>query len=338
MDGVHSKKIQAYLERHKSRKKKRPKKELTPEDILQLKRKAGKASAKKRAEKGRRTQHKRAMERKREQRRIKKLEQLQREKVLRKEKKVKERLHRKEIEKRRRKNAKKQAKRMMGNTYARIHYYIYLAHNGKINRSRSLVGKYRTYEKLAIDIERLKKENESVVFEMQYAVAKKTANPNKYEYIVCRRKFPDETDTVANAFFRNEYGRFVEHKLSKDNLDLYIIDKFEKKVEDTFWVYGYDPIRDRKTFLWIYENIANARFDSMYDMKRVYLYKNKIIFCNDNEKVDVVSCKCPADAIRFYNMMSSYCKGKRHLFVGKITNRSLLKDYIENLLAGASTI
>lgn len=330
-----NKKIAEYIERRKNRKKKSEKPKHTPEEIIELRRKAGRASARKRVLKGVHASHRVAAAKKRERDRLKEKEKLARKKARQKElakvRKEKEKLRQREIAKRARKNAKKLSKKMVGNTLARRRFFIYEAHNGKIDKKRGLVGKYTTFEKAKMAIEQLKKENESVIFERRYTLKDKMAKKAKNEYIVFRKKFPDETEVVANAFFRNEYGRYVEHKLSAES-NFYIIDKIEKKIEDTFWVFGYHPNTDRKTFLWVYENIFSSGFEGIYDIKRVFLYHNKIVVVNDSGNSELIICKCYADAIRFYNMMRSYCKSRRYLFMGNVTAKSALRPMLEEII------
>ena len=308
--------------------KKKEKRKLTYEELIELKRKAGKASARKRAEKGRRTQHRQAVERRREREK----ELLAKKKAKQKEnakiKKEKEKLKAREKAKRKRKYAKKLSKKMMGNTLGRRRFFIYESHNGKIDAKLGLVGKYTTYEKASLVIEKLKEGNEKVIFERRFNLVNKMARKSRDEYIVVQRKFPDEDTVLSNSFFRNEYGRYVEHKLNKGE-DLYIIDKFERRIEDTFWVFGYDHHTDRKTFLWIYENLFLDGFESIYDMKRVFLYHNRILILNDAGKAELIMCKCCADAIRFYNLMQGYCKSKKFIFMGNVTAKSALRPMVE---------
>ena len=65
---------------------------------------------------------------------------------------------------------------------------------------------------------------------------------------------------------RNEYGKLVEQNLNIDGW--VVIDKYRYNIEETFWVWGYKNKNDRKTFLWIYENIILSNIISSYDFKR----------------------------------------------------------------------
>ena len=104
------------------------------------------------------------------------------------------------------------------------------------------------------------------------------------EYILIEKN-EDKTSTLL----RNEYGKFVEQTTNKNGW--IIIDKFRYKREEEFWVYGYNSKNDRKTFLWIYNNLIISDLYDNLDFKRIFLYKNKIVIKNDANEIDLVLCK-----------------------------------------------
>ena len=98
-----------------------------------------------------------------------------------------------------------------------------------------------------------------------------------------------------------------------------MLDKFPYDVEETFWVYGHDPLRGRKTFRWIYDNIVLAGIETAYDIKRVMLYKNKVVVKDDAGNLDIVFCKTVGDGIRFYNLLGEWTardKVRQVMFLG----------------------
>ena len=84
----------------------------------------------------------------------------------------------------------------------------------------------------------------------------------------------------------------------------------------------------------MYDNILNEGFSSSYDMKRIYLYHNKVVFCNDRNEIDIVICKTASDASRFYAILQKYCKKGPYLFMGVVTTKSALCEPLEKLLVG----
>jgi hypothetical protein len=335
-----SKKTLEYIERYKERKekkrhRKRGKRKKTPEQMKAIRQKnmakamdiARKRSIAVRKEK--------AAQRRKE----KELEKKKVQKLKEQEKRKAQRVKQRAIEKRRKEIHKKMAK--IGNeSYNkclkpymlknRKHFYVYFSKNGIIDNKIGVVGRYASFDELNDAMKLLQKKNEMVVFPQKHILNGKTVTPVNYEYVVFRRKYADEDEEVQNAYLKNELGRFVEHKSENMPDDYYVFDKIPANIEETFWVYGYDSVSDRKTFEWIYENIFFNGFNDGYDMKRVYLFKNKIVLCNDNEDIDLIILKCLKDAVSFYNTMLKYINSGKFIFMGNIELGSKLKPWVED--------
>jgi len=187
-------------------------------------------------------------------------------------------------------------------------YKIISCKNGKQNK---LVGKYRDIKEAYAVFDELKEESKKVVFPMSFTGCEELKNSID-EYILI-----EKSETKESSMLRNEYGVIVEHKT---NLDGWVIlDKFRYAREETFWVWGYSNNRDRKTFMWIFENLILDSFDNVYDYKRVCTYKNKVVIKSDDGYMDIVFCKSMEDAVRFYNLLEKHSKKnklKRMLFIG----------------------
>ena len=126
------------------------------------------------------------------------------------------------------------------------------------------------------------------------------------EYVILKRNKGSEEVPLL----RNDYGKLVEHRTNTDKW--VIFDKFRYQVEETFWVYGYDPRTDRKTFIWIYDNLLVGKIANKYDYKRVIEYKNKLIVKDDSGDMDIVICKNRSDAIRLYNKLQEKATSDRY--------------------------
>ena len=75
---------------------------------------------------------------------------------------------------------------------------------------------------------------------------------------------------------RNEYGKLVTIETNSDTWIVY--DRFPHLVEETFWVYGYNPKNDRKDCKWIMEHIIEDYIYDVYSILQIFLYNNKMIF------------------------------------------------------------
>ena len=181
-------------------------------------------------------------------------------------------------------------------------YKVVSCRNGKRN---GYYGKYVTSKDAYRAVNLLLEASKQVVF------PKKVVNSSGYresydEYLILKRNKGSET----NPLLRNDYGKLVEHKTNTEKW--VVFDKFRYYVEETFWVYGYDPKTDRKTFTWIYDNILVGKITNRYDYKRVMLYANKVIIKDDYAEMDLIICKNRSDAIRFYNMLQEKATNDKH--------------------------
>lgn len=194
--------------------------------------------------------------------------------------------------------------------------------NGKQNK---FIGKYRTSEEAYEVFNKLKNSDKNIIFPRNIKGDTHIKNSID-EYILI-----EKTDTKSNLL-RNEYGKLVEQNLNKEGW--IIIDKFRYEIEETFWVWGYSN-RDRKTFLWIYNNVLLSSISSVYDFKRILIYKNKIVIKDDNNKIDIIFCKSESDAVRFYNKLEEFIKKdkiKQVVFIGDYSELTPKRKILENEL------
>lgn len=208
-------------------------------------------------------------------------------------------------------------------------YKVVSCHNGKQD---GYFGAFVKVEDAYGEVEKMLEESKNVVFPVQVQITDKIISPRDEYLILEKDRFGDKDAPLL----RNEYGKLVRQETNSDTW--IILDKFPYEVEETFWVYGYDPVRGRKTFEWIYYNIIIGNIETSYDIKRVMLYKNKIVIKDDAGNLDIVFCKTVGDAIRFYNLLSDWVmqkKMKKHIFMlGNYSEigdkrRSLEKELIE---------
>ena len=189
-------------------------------------------------------------------------------------------------------------------------YKVVSCHNGRQNE---YVGAYVSVEEAYEMVERLLEERKGVVFPARVSIGE-TIESCRDEYLILEK---DRYGDKEAPLLRNEYGKLVRQETNSDTW--VILDKFPYEVEETFWVYGYDPVRDRKTFGWIYHNILLAGIETKFDIKRVMLYKNKVVIKDDAGNLDIVFCKTIGDGIRFYNLLSETVakeKLKQVMFLG----------------------
>ena len=344
--------------RYREKKREMKNRKKTPEEILELKREGGRKSMaimrersikvrKKKArenakirehqkeiERRKRQRHKEALKRQKEK---KLLKQKERERIAREKLREKERLKlvakkQREKERAKKKLAVKRAKQMTGNDYATLPYIVFFAHNKKFSKKRSLtIGKYKTIDEAKNKIKECLAEDAKIVFERQYSTYTDMENIVIDEYLLCRKYYPkSDKKEPGEAWLKNQYGKLVPHKISGLE-NVFIIDKFPTKREETVYVVGYDRLKDRKSFLWVCENLMYGDLENN-DLRRIYLYKNKIIIRDDDDTIEIIVLKKIDDAIRFYNLLQKYCKGSRFLYMGSVTTNSAMWSKLEELI------
>lgn len=169
--------------------------------------------------------------------------------------------------------------------------------NGKQNGH---IGQYHDYTEAHAKFQELEKMNSEIIFPRKYINSSEMLS-SKDEYLMLEKnRFGDKQDGLV----RNEYGKYIVTKII--NSEKWIVrDKMKRLVEETFWVYGFDPKLDRKTFSWIYDNLfIEPTINNRYNVVRFLVYKNKLIVRYDDREMAIVLCKNMSDAIRMYNMLS----------------------------------
>ena len=262
---------------------------------------------------------------------IKKLLEIEAERKKRREEKARIKAEKEKMKKEERKKAR--SKRLLKKRNA--HYYakrkaareeyhksmgdekgtfsIYLMKDGK----RTKFFGYRRYKVAALQLyhEILQKNNEAVQFPQKYVKSSKKIKKHVYELVLVKKL--DEDDTDNTTLLRNKDGKFIENYLV-DAPSHKILDKNEWLIEETFHVYGFDPIRERKNFDYIYNNII-LKNTSIYS--RILVYNNKLIHHYDDD-FDMVICKSPSQAVELYDMIEKMIDTKKIptiFFMGKIS-------------------
>lgn len=157
---------------------------------------------------------------------------------------------------------------------------------------------------------------------------KKDYIPIKYEILFAKHINP-ETDSGMRAI-RNSQGKLVEHKVVDCNQA--ILAKEEWYIPETFVVYGYDPVHDKKTGKWILDNLLINNKDKN-EIIRVF-FGAKRIFIQTNETLTFVTCKNKDDCFRLYtDLEKAIGENNEIIFTGGIpkTKVSELKDQMQKV-------
>ena len=273
---------------------------------------------------------------------IKKLLEIKEERKKKREEKAKLKAEKEKLKKdeQKKKRAKKLLKKRNARSYAkrkaaREEYHktmgdekgtfsIYLMKDGK----RVKFFGYRKFRVAALQLyhELLEKNHSEVKFPQKIVKSNNRIKEHKYELVLVKKI--DETEDGI-TLLRNEQGKFIENYLI-DAPTHKIIDKNEWFVEETFYVYGFDPIKERKNFDYIYNNII-LKDPSIYS--RIMVHNNKLIKHYDDD-FDMVICKNTDQAIELYDTIEKMIDMKKNpklFFMGKTSGiaSSWIIDEIE---------
>lgn len=137
--------------------------------------------------------------------------------------------------------------------------------------------------------------NKKVRFPVRYSSRDHKLIPSKYELLLMKTKNDDES---LEPLLRNEFGKLVPHATNSTKMIIY--KKEEYLFEETFWVYGMNPKFQRKDFNYILNEFVLSELpDVKYPVKRVVIYRNKLIIEDDSD-FEMIICKCINDAARLY--------------------------------------
>lgn len=153
--------------------------------------------------------------------------------------------------------------------------------------------------------------NKDVRFPVKYVSSRqeKTFTTADYRLVLIKKK--EEGDTYVGKI-KNDYGKFVD--CVTDNENWIFIDQLPYMVEETFWVYGYNPKKQRKTYKFIFDELIHSNRNDKYHIKQIVVFRNKLVISSIG-KVDMVICKNHADSVRLYNELEYECEQKKMKYV-----------------------
>jgi len=197
-------------------------------------------------------------------------------------------------------------------------YRVVLTMNGKyrktFHRCKTEGTSYANFNKIKMD--------NKVFFEKKF-VNSNGIIPVEYKLLVVKNW--EENDKPR--LIRNKTGKLVyEDKLG----DWTILHDSSYKIEETFWVYGYDNIHDRKTIKDIMKLMVIGLKNEKY-IKQVIVVNNKLLIYSE-EQFDMIVCKNKKDAQRLHHTLYLSIKDNDKfnnlLFMGT-ANKKMCGDYYE---------
>lgn len=202
----------------------------------------------------------------------------------------------------------------------KIYYQIILTSNGK---HLNYLGNYTTELKANKAFAKFLEENKKVVFPVR-TISTNVLLDAKYEIVIIKRRNEKESKVTK---IRNEFGDYINHVTNNDGWVVY--DKAPYDLEESFWVYGYHPLVQRKDFMFIFNELVLPKASKKSSFLNVMIYKNKLLL-ETTTNLDMVICKNKNDSIRLYNQLKEYCdknkSAKYYLFNGDWTLTKIQKE------------
>jgi hypothetical protein len=197
-------------------------------------------------------------------------------------------------------------------------YRVILTMNGKYKKT---LHRCKTEGTSYANFNKIKMENK-VFFEKRF-VNSNGIIPVKYKIYVVK----DWEESDKPRLVRDNAGRLIDEPKFGDWT---ILHDSSYMIEETFWVYGYNNIHDRKTIKDIMSLLVLGLKDKNY-VKQVVVVNNKLLIYSE-EQFDMVICKNKEDAQRLhhtlYKASMSDKKLKNLLFMGT-SNKNMLGHYYE---------
>lgn len=197
-------------------------------------------------------------------------------------------------------------------------YRIILTGNGQYKKTLHKCKKHNTS---FLNFNKIKEEN-VVLFKREY-INNNGIIPINYKIYVVK----DFEESDEPRLIRNNLGKLVKEK------PLFgiwtILHDSEYLIEETFWVYGYNPQTDRKTIYDIIQLLIND-MDNPDKTKQIVIVNNKLIFHNENY-FNLIICKCKRDAQRLHHTLAKTVKevNLKNLYFMGTANKKMRGDYYE---------
>jgi len=182
-------------------------------------------------------------------------------------------------------------------------YHIILTSNGKQIKTIYNCASEKLVNK---KFDELINENKNIRFPVKFINIGKLVDAH-YELFIIKQNENDNKETKL----KDENGKIINFQTNDDNWVVYDREDYEK--EESFWVYGYHPVFQRKDFKWIYDNLISNNSDK-YNIKQILVFRNKLLISTTYE-LNMVLCKNESDCIRLYNELEREIENNKIKYV-----------------------
>ena len=197
-------------------------------------------------------------------------------------------------------------------------YRVVLIRNGEFSKT---LHKCKTSKTSFIHYQSIREENEGVFFPREFINSHGIKAVDYKIYVV---KDIEEGDELRNL--KDKMGRnYVEQPLLGKWT---VLASDDYKIEETFWVCGHDPHKERMTIKDILKELVVGAHRKNYT-KQIIVVHNKLVMHNE-EEFSMVVCKNRDDAQRLHHTLQKAATKNRIkslLFMGTATSASVSRLY-----------
>ena len=197
-------------------------------------------------------------------------------------------------------------------------YRVILTKNGKYKKT---IHKCKTENTSYINFNRIKDTN-NVLFEKKF-INCDAIIPVKHKIYIVK----DYEDSDKPRLIRNKLGKL---DYEKPIFGIWtVLHDSDFKIEETFWVYGYDKRNDRKTIKDIV-NLLMIGMDNPKKTKQIVVINNKLLI-HVEDQFEMIICKCKKDAQRLHHALADAANINKinNLFFMGTANKKMCGDYYD---------
>lgn len=178
-----------------------------------------------------------------------------------------------------------------------MEYRVVLVANGEYKKT---LHRCKTRETAFINFHRIKEANK-VLFPRKL-INTKGIKPVKYQIYITK---PTEEGDVFRIL-RDDYGKLYKEKPIGSWT---ILHSEDYDVEETFWLYGFNPKKERPTIAEVVKRLMIGAHSKKM-VKQIIVVHNKLIIYNEDQ-FDMVLCKNMEDAQRLHHTLAKIAKKQK---------------------------
>jgi hypothetical protein len=198
-----------------------------------------------------------------------------------------------------------------------MEYRVILLSNGVFKKTLHVS---KTPQTAFLNYHKLKEEN-NVLYPKKF-INSLGIKPVKYQ--ICVTKTTEEGDTFR--LLRDDYGKLYTEKPIGDWT---IIDSDSYQLEETFYIYGYEPNNTKRPNITEIVKRLMVNAHAKKAVKQIIVVYNKLIIYNEDQ-FDMVLCKNLVDAQRLHHTLAKIAKKqkiKSLMFMGTASAATISRIY-----------